>query len=312
MKTNLHTILVPVYNSMNTLLLLVDRVSRVMSEAQVHFELVLVDDGSEDGSFEEIQRLSKSNSFIRGFRLSRNFGHQAALFIGLKKSRGDFIAIIDDDLQDPPEILPDFFRRLYEGADVVYGIRRNRKENFIIKICYATFYRILGILSEIDIPLDAGDFCVMKRCVIEAMLQFNEANPFLRGIRSWVGFKQVGVEYQRNARLNEESRYTLRKYFSLAIGGILSFSYIPLRLATYFGVIAAFIGFIFSIFVVCFWFMGSFEVPGYASLIVIITFLGGIQLITIGILGEYLYRLSDNVRKPSVAIIAETTFMEPS
>lgn len=311
MKTNLHTIVVPVYNSRDTLDLLVERVSRIMVDAEIIFELVLVDDGSDDGSFEEIRRLSKSFPFVRGIRLSRNFGHQAALVIGLEKSRGDFIAIIDDDLQDPPEILPEFFRRLYLDVDVVYGIRRKRKENPIKKFLYAAFYRILRILSKINIPQDAGDFCVMKRSVVEAMLQFQEVNPFLRGIRSWVGFKQIGVEYERNPRFQGKSTYTIKKYFALAVTGILSFSYIPLRLATLCGTVAALIGFGFSAYVVCLWLIGPFDVPGYASLIVIITFLGGVQLITIGILGEYLARLSDNVRNRSVAVVAEKTFDDP-
>jgi len=307
---NLHSIIVPVYNSKKTIEVLVNRVSRVMNESDINFELILVDDGSQDGSFKEILRLSELYPFIRGFRLSRNFGHQAALVIGLKVSRGDFIAIIDDDLQDPPEVLPDFFRRLYGGVDVVYGIRKQRKEKLFIRLAYATFYRFLRVISKIDMPLDAGDFCVMKRCVVDAMLQFNEANPYLRGIRSWVGFKQIGVEYKRETRLHGKSGYTLKKYFGLATAGILSFSYIPLRLSTIFGIVAALLGFLFAAYVVCLWLIHPFKVSGYASLIVIITFLGGVQLITIGILGEYLARLSDTVRMQSVAIVAETTVEE--
>lgn len=310
MKTDLHTIVVPVYNSRDTLELLVDRVSRIMNDSQIQFELVLVDDGSDDGSFKEIRRLSKSNDVIRGVRLSRNFGHQAALVIGLEKSRGDFIAIIDDDLQDPPEILPDFFRRLSGDVDVVYGIRQRRRENFIKRFFYAAFYRILRILSKIEIPLDVGDFCVMRRSVVDAMLEFKEGNPFLRGIRSWVGFKQIGVEYQREPRLHGKSSYTIKKYFALAVAGILSFSNIPLRLATFIGMIAALIGFGFAAYVIFLWLIEPFEVSGYASMIVVITFLGGVQLISIGILGEYIARLSDNIRKKSVAVVAETTFEE--
>lgn len=312
MKTRLHTIIVPVYNSRDTLEKLVSRVSEGMRRAEINFEMVLVDDGSKDGSFEEIRRLSELNGFLRGFRLSRNFGHQAALSIGLEKSKGEFVAIIDDDLQDPPEILPGFFRRLYKGADVVYGIRKNRKENFVKRFLYAAFYRLLKKMSEVEIPLDAGDFCVMRRPVVDAMLGFKEANPFLRGIRSWVGFNQVGMEYEREARLEGKSGYTFRKYFSLAIAGILSFSFIPLRLATIFGTVAALLGFLFALFVVFRWLIKPFDVSGYASLVVIITFLGGIQLIAIGILGEYLARLSDNIRKRSVAVIAETTAEEPT
>jgi len=283
-----------------------------MDEARIQFELVLVDDGSRDGSFEEIRQISKSKPFVRGFRLSRNFGHQAALVIGLENSRGDFVAVIDDDLQDPPEILPGFFRRLYEDHDVVYGIRRKRKENFVKRFLYTVFYRILRILSNVEIPPHAGDFCVMKRCVVDAMLQLKEASPFLRGIRSWVGFKQIGVEYQRDARYQGRPGYTYMKYFGFAVAGILSFSYIPLRMATFFGILSAFIGFVFAAYVILLWLLKSIEISGYASLIVIITFLGGAQLITIGVLGEYLARLSDNVRRWPVGVVAETTPEESS
>ena len=307
MKDGLYTIVVPVYNSRATLQVLVDRVLKAMDTAQLSFELVLVDDGSADGSFNEIQRLSQSYPFVRGFRLSRNFGHQAALVIGLQESRGDFVAIIDDDLQDPPEILPAFFKRLYEGADVVYGVRRERKEGFVKKFLYAAFYRILRKLSRVKIPLDAGDFCVMRRCVVDAMLRFQEANPFLRGIRSWVGFNQIGAEYERASTTQGKSRYTLEKYFGFALGGILSFSYIPLRFATYLGITAASIGFAFAFLVVFLKLTHAFEVSGYTSLIVVITFLGGVQLIAIGIMGEYLSRLNDNARKWPIAVIAEKT-----
>lgn len=307
MNDRLHTIVVPVYNSVGTLQLLVDRVQKAMETAQLRFELVLVDDGSTDGSFKEIERLCKLHPFIRGFRLSRNFGHQAALVIGLQESRGDYVGIIDDDLQDPPEILSVFFKRLSEEADVVYGVRRERKEDSIKKFLCAAFYRILRKLSHIEIPVDAGDFCVMKRCVVDAILRFQDANPFLRGIRSWVGFKQIGAEYERAATMRGKSRYTLKKYFGFALGGILSFSYIPLRLATYLGIVAAFLGFAFAVLVVFFKLTHQFEITGYASLIVVITFLGGVELIAIGIIGEYLSRLNDNARKWPIAVVAEKT-----
>lgn len=307
MKNQLHSIVVPVYQSRDILEVLVDRVSKVMNDAGIAFEMVLVDDGSQDGSFEKIKQLTAHYKVIRGFGLSRNFGHQAALCIGLSKSRGEFIAIIDDDLQDPPEILPKFFQALYEGVDVVYGVRRRRKEGVVKKILYAGFYRLLRILSNINIPVDAGDFCVMKRCVVDAMLQLRESNPFLRGIRSWVGFKQIGIEYERCARHQGESRYTMRKYFSLAITGMLMFSYIPLRIATYLGIFATAASSLYTVVIIIYWLIFPFNVPGYLSLVVIIAFLGGVQLTSIGIIGEYLARVNDNVRSWPVAIIAEAT-----
>lgn len=312
MRSQLHSIVVPVYQSRSSLETLVERVSKIMEEANICFEMVLVDDGSQDDSFGEIKRLASLHAFVRGFRLSRNFGHQAALAIGLRESRGAFVAIIDDDLQDPPEILPGFFQALYDGADVAYGIRRGRKEGILKRFLYAAFYRVLDFLSTVNIPLDAGDFCVMKRCVVNALLQLPDANPFLRGIRSWVGFKQVGIEYERSARLEGKSGYTFRKYFGLAITGLLMFSYIPLHFATCLGIFAVLASVLYTIAIITWWLFKPFYVPGYLSLVVIITFLGGVQLISIGIIGEYVARSNDNARKWPIAIVAETTSRDQS
>lgn len=307
MKNQLHSIIVPVYCSRDILATLVERIRSVMEDAQMRFELILVDDGSQDGSFNEIKRLASLNSFVRGFRLSRNFGHQAALSIGLRESRGAYVAIIDDDLQDPPEVLPKFFQALYDGLDVAYGIRKKRKEGVFKNFFYASFYRMLRFFSLIEIPLDAGDFCVMKRCVVDAMLQLPEANPFLRGTRAWVGFKQAGIPYERSRRFEGKSGYTFRKYFRLAITGLFMFSYIPLRLSIYLGIFAASISSLYVVGIITWWLFKPFKVPGYLSLVVIITFLGGVQLISIGIIGEYIARLNDNVRRWPVAIVAEST-----
>ena len=312
MRSQLHSIVVPVYQSRGSLETLVERVSKIMKEANICFEMVLVDDGSQDDSFGEIKRLASLHAFVRGFRLSRNFGHQAALAIGLRESRGSFVAIIDDDLQDPPEILPGFFQALYDGAEVAYGVRRGRKDGILKRFLYAAFYRVLNFLSTVSIPLDAGDFCVMKRCVVDALLQLPDANPFLRGIRSWVGFKQVGIEYERSARLEGSSGYTLRKYFGLAITGLLMFSYIPLHFATYLGIFAVLASVLYTIAIITWWLFKPFYVPGYLSLVVIITFLGGVQLISIGIIGEYVARSNDNARKWPIAIVAETTSRDQS
>lgn len=307
LNTQLHSIIVPVYQSASTLQNLVKRVSDAMNDAQINFELILIDDGSQDGSFSEIWRLADLNSFVRGFRLSRNFGHQATLTIGLRESRGEFIAIIDDDLQDPPEILPTFFKKLYDSADVAYGIRTKRKENILKRALYSIFYRTFNIMSNIEIPFDSGDFCAMKRCVVNAMLQLHDANPFLRGVRSWAGFKQVGVKYERAARHHGESGYTFRKYIRLAVTGVLMFSYVPLRVAMYSGLTASLIAFIYAFSIITYWLIKPFNVPGYLSLIVVVTFLGGMQLICLGIIGEYIARLNDNTRNWPIAIVAETT-----
>jgi len=302
-----YSVIVPVYNSRRTLGTLVERVSAIMENERKKFELILVDDGSSDGSYEEIRRLRTMSPYIRGFKLSRNFGHQAALSIGMRESRGDIVAIIDDDLQDPPEILVEFFDRLLIDADVVYGVRRKRKEGKLKSILFNAFYRVLSVLSNVEIPNDAGDFCAMRRCVVDAMLHMYDANPFWRGVRSWVGFRQVGLEYERAARIHGESGYTFRKYFKLAATGIMMFSNFPLRLSMYMGLVASGGALIFMFIALITWFFDVFYVPGYMSLVVLITFLGGAQLLSVGIIGEYIVRLLDNTRRWPLAFVAEKT-----
>lgn len=306
-RQKLHSIIVPVYKSSTIITTLVERVSAVMKDAGINFELLLIDDGSNDGSFEEIMRHAALHPFIRGYRLSRNFGHQAALNIGLQRCKGSYVAIIDDDLQDPPEILPVFFEKLYAEADVVYGIRKNRKEGWLKKFMFSRFYRVLSILSSVKIPLDAGDFCAMRKSVVTALLQMPLAHLFLRGTRAWAGFRQVGVEYERAERFDGESGYTLKKYFELAIAGIMTFSYIPLRVSTFLGVLVTSITMVYALGVVIYWLLYPFVVPGYLSIIVIMIFLGGTQLLCLGIMGEYLKHINDNVRKWPVAFVAEST-----
>jgi len=304
------SVVVPVYNSRDTLQLLVERIETVLGSVPGGFELVLVDDGSGDGSFEEIKRLAARHPVVRGYRLSRNFGHQAALTIGLQESRGEMIAIIDDDLQDPPELLPVFFAELSKDSDVVYGIRRNRKEGWVKRLLFSAFYRLLSKLSHVDIPRDTGDFCAMRKQVRDAMVKLYDANPFLRGFRAWVGFRQKGVEYERSAREAGQSGYTMSKYVRLAVTGILMFSNLPLRLATYMGLIAASLSLLYALALVGYWLVADFDVPGFLTIIVLITFLGGVQLVSIGVIGEYVGRLLENSRRWPVAIIRETT-MEP-
>ena len=307
MAIPLHSIVIPVYRSKDILKNTVARISEVMDGANLDYELIMIDDGSNDGSYEEIKRLAEKYDSIRGFRLSRNFGHQPTLVIGLGKVKGDYVAIIDDDLQDPPEILLEFFNALTDGADVAYGVRKKRKEGFVKKFLYSMFYRILNLLSNIEIPHDAGDFCAMKRHVVDEILRLKDSAPFLRGARSWLGFKQVGIEYERSARFSGTSSYTIRKYFSLAKAGILMFSYIPLHVATVLGIFAASVSIIYAIVIIGYWLVRPFDVPGYLSLVVLITFLGGVQLASIGVIGEYIARLNDNVRGWPIAIVAEST-----
>ncbi|MBF0236734.1 MAG: glycosyltransferase family 2 protein [SAR324 cluster bacterium] len=270
-----------------------------------NLELIMVDDGSSDNSFAMMKQLHTSYPYIRGFRLSRNFGHQAAVRTGLSLCQGDYIAIIDDDLQDPPSLLPGFFKYLDEGFDVAYGVRRKRKESWFKVYAYNAFYRILKILSDIDMPLDTGDFCVMKKEVVKQMLQLSEQNPFLRGIRAWVGFKQTGVEYERSERLAGESGYSIKKLFKIAFDGIFSFSRVPLRIITILGTLGLIITVSYTSYILIKYFSIGVVQPGFVTLIIMIMFFGSLNLACVGILGEYISRIYSETQRRPHAIIAE-------
>jgi glycosyltransferase involved in cell wall biosynthesis len=300
------SILVPIYNSadfMNSLLEAIDAQKKISAW---DLELILVDDGSKDNSFKKIEELSKKYNYIKGIKLSKNFGHQIAVKTALSHCTGDYIAIIDDDLQDPPSLLPDFFKYLDEGYDVAYGIRKKRKESFLKRFFYISFYRILKAMSNIYIPIDSGDFCVMKKQVVENMLKLQEQNPFLRGIRAWVGFKQIGVEYERHARLQGQSGYTLKKLLKIALDGIFSFSTAPIRLITMLGTLGFLFACIYSINTAYHALVGDIEVKGFATLTIIISFFSSLILICLGIIGEYIVRIYDEVRQRPYTVIERT------
>jgi len=304
--TNSISIVVPVYNSaafMHTLLEAVDR-ERVLNHWDI--ELILVDDGSKDASYATIEELATQYNYIKGVKLSKNFGHQIAVKTGLSFCTHDYIAIIDDDLQDPPSLLPHFFSYLDQGYDVAYGVRKKRKEAWLKRISYSTFYKILKGMSDIYIPIDSGDFCVMKAHVVANMLKLQEQNPFLRGIRAWVGFKQIGVEYERHARMMGESGYTLKKLFKIALDGIFSFSSAPIRLITILGVFGFSFAFLYSIWIISNYFIRGINVQGFATLAVIISFFSSLILICLGVIGEYIVRIYDEVRNRPYVVIEKT------
>lgn len=271
-----------------------------------NLELILIDDGSEDNSYAKIVELSKTFNYIKGIKLSRNFGHQIAVKTGLTYCTGDYVAIIDDDLQDPPSLLPSFFKYLDEGYDVAYGVRKKRKESFIKKLCYSFFYRCLNKLSKTKIQIDSGDFCVMKKQVVDNMLQLHEKNPFLRGIRAWVGFKQIGVEYERVARIQGNSGYTLKKLFKIALDGLFSFSNVPIRIITILGLLGLFFAFSYSSITLYHHYINNIDVQGYTSLVIIISFFSSLIIICLGVIGEYIVRIYDEVRNRPFTIIEET------
>ena len=300
------SIIVPIYNSASFMHKLLEAIEIEKKKNSWDLELLLIDDGSRDKSYEKIVELSKQYPYIKGFKLSKNFGHQIAVKTGLSHCTGDYVAVIDDDLQDPPSQLPHFFSYLDKGYDVAYGIRKNRKESFLKRASYSAFYRILKSMSDIHIPIDSGDFCVMKKVVVHNMLKLQEQNPFLRGIRAWVGFKQIGVEFERHARVDGKSGYTLKKLLRIAMDGIFSFSTAPIRFITLLGMVGLTFAVLYSLWVIIGYFFRGIEAQGFATLSIIISFFSSLILISLGVIGEYIVRIYDEVRARPYVVIEET------
>ena len=307
-----YSIIVPVFNEEENLNTLYKRIKDVLKKLNGEHEIILINDGSYDSTSVLLKKLHDKDSNVKIINFSRNFGHQVAVSAGLKYSSGDYIAILDGDLQDPPEILPKFFKKLEDGYDAVYAIRKNRKENIFKKISYSLFYRLLKKVSSIDIPLDSGDFSVMNRRVVDAVNSLPERNRFVRGLRSWVGFKQIGLEYTRDKRLAGKSKYNLRKLFKLAFDGIFSFSYIPLQFMFYLGLISLLLSILGSIVAIYFRFFTTAysRVPGFATTIILVMFVGGLILFSVGIMGEYIRRIYDEIKARPQFIIESTLGFE--
>ncbi len=257
---------------------------------------LFIDDGSSDDTLQLLQAACESNHHMAYLSFSRNFGHQVAVSAGLMYARGDLVAVLDADLQDPPELLNQFISKWREGYDVVYGIRTNRKEPWILRICYSSFYRLLGQTANIRIPRDAGDFALMGRKVVDVINSLPEHNRFVRGLRGWVGFQQIGIKYARPARYAGRPSYNMKRLIRLALDGLLSFSSAPLRLSAWLGAGAAFLGFCYLVYALGVFLSGKDLPQGWTSTVVLILFLGGVQLMVLGILGEYLGRIFDEVK----------------
>ena len=307
------SIVIPIYNEEQVIPKLYKRLLSAAPSWSEPYEIILVDDGSTDNSLELMKLYAFKDPDFKVVQLSRNFGHQAAISAGIKVALGDAVVVMDGDLQDPPEELPKFLEKWKEGYDVVYAIRTRRKEGVVKRSAYYLFYRILGWMSEIDIPLDSGDFCVMDKKVVRALnYEFPENIRFVRGLRAFAGFKQVGVKYERDKRAAGEVKYTFRKLMQLALDGLFGFSTFPLRLSTYLGVLISIPSFCIVIFLIVhrildFKIMGysPSDTPGLATLGVGMFFLGGIILIILGIIGEYLGRIYVEVKRRPFYIINE-------
>jgi dolichol-phosphate mannosyltransferase len=300
------SIVVPVFNEAPVLAELHRRLSTLLQEAKVSYELVLVDDGSSDGSWEMMQTLRSTDPNVHLVQLSRNFGHQVAVTAGIDAACGEAVAIMDADLQDPPEVLLEMLARYREGYDVVYGRRTRRAGETIFKRASASlFYRFIRALTAVDIPADTGDFRLMSRRAVEGLKQARERHRFLRGMVAWLGFRQIAVPYARAARHAGSTKYPLRKMVAFALDAVVSFSIAPLRLATGLGLIVSLSSFGYAAYAVYVKVGLGVALPGWTSLMVAVVFLGGVQLLCIGILGEYLGRIYDEVKQRPLYLLQE-------
>lgn len=300
------SVIIPIHNEEENIPALYQRLAQVLGEMSVEYELLFVNDGSRDRSLVELRKLAESDPKVKYIDLSRNFGHQIAVTAGLDHCRGKAAVIIDADLQDPPELIRDLYQKHKEGFEVVYAKRRSRKgESMLKKVTARWFYRIMRRLTNIDIPLDTGDFRIIDRKVVEVLRQMPEQNKFLRGQISWAGFRQTFVEYDRDERHAGSTSYTYAKMFRFALDGITAFSEAPLRFITITGFIVSGLSFLLILYSLLSYFFLEGYVRGWASQMISFLFIGGIQLIGIGIIGEYIARIGANVRHRPVYIVAE-------
>jgi len=301
-----YSIIAPIFNEKDNIPELHRRVSEVMNSTGEPWELVLVDDGSTDGSTDMIHALAEKDKHVRPVIFARNFGHQIAITAGWDYARGDAVVIIDADLQDPPELILEMAKKWKEGYEVVYAIRAEREGESWFKLWTASlFYRIIYRITDVKIPLDTGDFRMMDRKVVNVLKSMRERHRFPRGMSAWVGFKQIGVEYKRAARVAGETKYPFRKMFRLALNAITGFSYFPLQVATFFGFASAGVAILAIPVVIYMRINGSLAFEGQATTLIAVLFLGGVQLISLGILGEYIGRLYDEAKGRPLYIVRE-------
>lgn len=305
------SIIAPIYNEIDNIKALNERVKAVMDPLGEPWEFVLIDDGSTDGSTEAILDLSKNDSKIVPVIFARNFGHQIAVTAGLDYSQGSAVIIIDADLQDPPEVILDLIGKWREGFEVVYATRSKREGESWFKLMTASaFYRLIQRITDINLPMDTGDFRLLDRKVVEVMKQMREKHRFLRGMSVWVGFKQTGVEYERAERFAGQTKYPLKKMLKLASDAITGFSYFPLRLASYLGFISAGIGVLAALALIILRLPGPGQLSGQIVTLIVVLFLGGVQLISIGMLGEYIGRLYDEAKGRPLYIVRKDLEVE--
>ncbi|MEX2144107.1 MAG: glycosyltransferase family 2 protein [Anaerolineales bacterium] len=305
-KAPVFSVVAPVWNEEKSLAEFITRVTAVMKKLGEPWELVVVDDGSKDRSAQIVMERAGKDKRIRPVLFARNFGHQIAVTAGMDYARGQAVILIDADLQDPPEVIPELIANWRDGYEVVYAVRRKRKgESFFKRITATFFYRLINRITDIEIPLDTGDFRLIDRRVVDVLNQMREHHRFLRGMSAWVGFRQVGVPYDRAARFAGETHYTLPRMIRLALTAITGFSFFPLQLATYLGFFSAAVAIIAIPVVVALRLLGSAAFFGQATTLIAVLFFGGAQLISLGILGEYIGRLYDEARGRPLYIVRQ-------
>lgn len=301
------SVVIPVFNEALNIYMIYGRLNVVLDKLNLQREFIFVNDGSSDESEFILKELAKSNSNVKFINFSRNFGHQIAVSAGLDHTKGDKVVIIDADGQDPPEIIEQLYLKSLQGYEVVYARRINRiGETWLKKQTAKHFYRLINKITKVEIPLDTGDFRIIDKTVVEQLRKMPEQHKFLRGQIAWIGFNQVAVEYEREARHGGETGYSYRKMIRFALDGITSFSNWPLRLATISGFVFAFLGFILILYTLYSRYIIQEYQPGWASQMITIIFIGGVQLIGIGIIGEYISRMNDNLRDRPLYIVKDT------
>ncbi|HWA31803.1 MAG TPA: glycosyltransferase family 2 protein [Rhizomicrobium sp.] len=298
------SLVVPVFNEENTVESFVRTVAGLLDAQHLEYEMLFVDDGSGDGTLRVLRAMRANRPTIRILSLSRNFGKEAAITAGLDHAKGDVVIPIDVDLQDPPELMLRFLERWRAGADVVYGVRASRASDGIVKRTTAGwFYSLFNLMSPMRIPLDAGDYRLMDRRVVEEVKKLRERNRFMKGLMAWPGFRTEGVEFVRQPRRAGSTSWNYWRLWNFALDGITSFSTVPLRLWLYVGAVISLLSFLYAIFIVIHTFITGGDVPGYPSLMVAVTFFGGVQLISIGLVGEYVGRIFHEIKQRPIYII---------
>lgn len=299
-----YSLIIPVYNEEDSLDELYNRIFDVSKNFNGEYEIIFVNDGSQDKSIEVLKRLYANDKRIIIINLSRNFGHQVAITAGMDFASGEAVITMDSDLQDPPEVIPRLIEKWQEGFEVVYGVRDERKgESIFKKITAKIFYRILNKMSNIKIPLDTGDFRLMDKKVVDVLKEIREENRYMRGLTSWVGFSQIGIVYKRDARFAGRTKYPLGKMIKLALDAFVSFSGLPLKMATYIGFLISFLSFIYLFYILWLKIFTAELIQGWSSLITAVLFIGGIQLICLGIIGEYIGRINNEVKRRPLYVV---------